>query len=176
MILMGMMRVLSFLCLSLLFCGHPVAAAGTPAFPMERKLSEVSGSDCYHLPFVCDLESNKKAYETISVQASSADGMLKVTIRNTGKKDVVLRSSGVHVRLCRTPFYVIQGKKSVALSLPAKLALAAGEERHVSCPVKDRNDGFVHIGFVSLLVVGERVYDGLPEREVPIQRSSDDNG
>lgn len=168
------MRVLSCIFLLLLLGEHPVAG-GDPRFPRKERLSEVSASDCYHLPFVCDGESTKRAYETISMQAVSSGGTLTVTIKNTEKRDVVLFSSGVHIRLCRTPFYVMQGKKIVALSFPKKLALASGEEWRGSCSLNDISSHFVHVGFVSLLVVGERVYDGLPERKLPIQRGADGN-
>lgn len=169
------MRVLSCIFLLLLLGWHPVAVASEPEFPGEHELSGVSASACYHLPFVCDGESTKRAYETISMQAVSSGGTLTVTIKNTEKRDVVLFSSGVHIRLCRTPFYVMQGKKIVALSFPKKLVLASGEEWRGSCSLNDISSHFVHVGFVSLLVVGERVYDGLPERKLPIQRGADGN-
>lgn len=169
------MKILSLVCLSFLLGGHPVAVASEPDFPGEHGFSGVSASAFYHLPFVCDAESNKKAYETISMQASFSDGELRISIRNTGKRDVVLLPAGVHVRLCRTPFSVMQGKKAVALPIPKKLGLATGEEWHASCPGKDRDSGFVHVGFVSLVVVGERVYEVLPERKLPIHRDTDGN-
>ena len=127
--------------------------------------------DFYSLPFVYDdSETITKAYDTITFQAVSSDGTLTVTIKNTGKKNVILRSTEVHIRLRRTPFYVMQGKKKVALSLPSRQEIAAGEELHLSCPVSNISSHYIHVGFVSLVIVGEKVYDGLPERKVTIQR------
>lgn len=139
-------------------------------YARESTTIEPSSHAFYTLPFICDYGTNKKVYETVSIQAASSGGTLTVTMKNTGKKDVILRSAGVHIRLYRTPFYVIQGKKKMALSLPGHLKIAAGEELHLSCPVNNIGSDVMHVGFVSLVVVGERVYDGLPEREVPIQR------
>lgn len=171
MIPIGLMKALSCLCL-LVLLGVDSCRLGGGAIPVERKLSAVSAADSYHLPVVSDAESNKRVYETLSVQAEYSAGTLTVTIKNTGKKDAVLLPAGVHIRLCRTPFSVRQGKKEVSLSLPKKAEIAAGGEWQASCSAKDIGRGFVHVGFVSLVLVGERVYEVLPERDVPIQRDS----
>lgn len=165
------MRVVLYIALPYLFgcSNNHVVNACEPNFSMKCNLSSASADNFYNLPFVCNDEINEIAYEPISIQAFSSDGTLTITIKNTGGKGVILRSTGVHIRLRRTPFYVIQGKKEVALSLPSKLEIAAGEELHLSCPINNSMSNFVHVGFVSLIVVGERVYDGLPERKVPIQ-------
>lgn len=163
--------------ISLLFllscCNSHAAAASRFESPTNGNLSRAAEETFYHLPYDIDFETNKLAYEPISMQAFSSGETLTITIKNTGEKDVILRSAGVHIRLHRTPFYVIQGKKKAALSLPGKLEIAAGEELHLSCSVNNTNSSFVHIGFVSLVVVGERVYDGLPERKIPIQHARD---
>jgi len=140
---------------------------------MNVNLSGMSEDDVYNLPYVLDRETTKKVYDTISIQAQASDGVLTVTIKNTGGKDIVLRAEGVHIRSVGIPFYVTQGKKEVALSLTNRLEIAAGEALHLSCPANDINSNFVHIGFVSLVVVGEKVYEPLPERKVPIQRNQD---
>ncbi len=159
------------LCLAAVACNSHTEAATQLKGNTYYQRSSVSMGDLYRLPFVYDdSETIKKSYDAITFQAVYSAGTLTVTIKNTGEKDVILRSTGVHIRLHRTPFYVIQGKKNVALSLPGKLEIAAGEELLLSCPTNNSMSNFVHVGFVSLIVVGERVYDELPERKVPIQR------
>ena len=132
-------------------------------------LARVSMDKLCWLPHVVGAEASKKAYEAISFQAVSTGGTLSISIRNTGRKDIILRSTGVHIRLWRAPFYVLQGKKQVRLPLSGSLEIAAGEELRLSCPSPGISSNVVHVGFVSLSVVGEKVYDGLPERKVPIE-------
>ena len=159
------------LCLAAVACNSHTEAATQLKGNTYYQRSSVSMGDLYRLPFVYDdSETIKKSYDAITFQAVYSAGTLTVTIKNTGEKDVILRSTGVRIRLRRTPFYVMQGKKEVALSLPSQLEISAGEELHLSCPTNNSMSNFVHVGFVSLIVVGERVYDGLPERKVPIQR------
>ncbi len=159
------------LCLAALACNSHIEAAPQLKGNTYYQRTGVSMGDLRRLPFVDgDPEAIKKAYDTITFQAVSSGETLTVTIKNTGKKNVILRSTGVRIRLCRTPFYVMQGKKEVALSLPSQQEIPAGEELHLSCPVSNVSSNFIHVGFVSLVIVGEKVYDGLPERKVPIQR------
>ena len=159
------------LCLAALACNSHTEAAPQLKGNTYYQRTGVSMGDLRRLPFVDgDPEAIKKAYDTITFQAVSSGETLTVTIKNTGKKNVILRSTGVRIRLRRTPFYVMQGKKEVALSLPSQQEIKAGEELHLSCPVSNVSSNFIHVGFVSLVIVGEKVYDGLPERKVPIQR------
>jgi len=169
------MKVLSCVSLLLLLgCSNShVKAEDQPQAPKNGYVFGMSEEEVYHLPYVLDREKTNAVYDTISIQAKSSDGVLTVTIKNTGKKDIVLRDTGVHIRSAGIPFYVTQGKKKVPLPLPSRLGIAAGEELHVSCPANNISSHFVHIGFVSLVVVGEKVYETLPERKVPIQRSQD---
>ena len=159
------------LCLAAVACNSHTEAAPQLKGNTYYQRTGVSMGDLRRLPFVdVDPEAIKKAYDTITFQAASSGETLAVIIKNTGKKNVILRSTGVRIRLRRTPFYVMQGKKEVALSLPSQLEITAGEELHLSCPVSNISSNFIHVGFVSLVIVGEKVYDGLPERKVPIQR------
>ncbi len=120
--------------ISLLFllscCNSHAAAASRFESPTNGNLTRASEETFYHLPYDIDFETNKLAYKPISMQAFSSGETLTITVKNTGEKDVILRSAGGggHIRLRRTPFYVIQGKKKAALSLPGKLEIAAGEE------------------------------------------------
>ncbi len=162
------------LCFATVACNNHNETAPQIKGHLSYQHSGGSMGDLYSLPFVYDdSETIRKAYDTVTFQAVSSDGTLTVTIKNIGKKNVILQPTGVHIRLCRTPFYVMQGKKKAPLSLPSKLEMAAGEELHLSCPVSNVSSNFVHVGFVSLVIVGDKVYDGLPERKVPIQRDSD---
>ena len=136
--------------------------------PKDGNSTGVSVDELYKLPYVCYGEANEKIYDTVSIQAKSSDGVLRINIKNTGKKDIILLAAGIHVRLSRTPFSTMQGKKKVSLPLPGTLKIAAGKELHLSCPANS-DSSYVHVGFVSLAVVGEKVYDLLPERKVPIQ-------
>jgi len=166
------MKALS--CVSLLFllgCSHSdVNDAGQAKAPMNVNLFDMSENGVYYLPFVRDRETTKKVFDTISIQAQSSDGVLTVTVKNTGKKDIVLRDTGVHFKLSRRSFYVTREAKIVRLPLPSRLEIAAGEELYLSCPVNNISSHFVHICFASLVVVGEKVYEPLPERKVLVQR------
>ena len=124
----------------------------------------------YRLPYDLDTNAVRKMYDTISFRAEFSDGVLMVTIRNSGEKDIMLRSPGVHLRLARPAFYVEHGRRKLNLPLPGTLVVAAGEELHLSCPVSNLSADWLHVRFVSLVLAGEKVYEGLPERRVSISR------
>lgn len=168
------MRVL--LCLPILFVlgchSNDAVAAKRTQVSSSHNLTDASMDELYKLPYVCGNGTSETIYDTISIQAASSAGALTVHIKNTGQKDVILLSTGIHMRLSRTPFYTMQGETKVSLPLPRTLKIAAGKELHLSCPA-NLDSNFVHVGFVSLAVVGEKVYDLLPERKVMIQHKRD---